>query len=228
MSTQQGIYATDGRALYTLTPDTGAFSAPTYFYNCDLTVVEITLDDTGAMYAAGFANGRAALYSVNPSNGACKVVRHFMLDASWSVGFLGNRLFGDESGTLVRMDTTSGMQTLVMAAATTKREGCDIVLRADGSAYVSALLDRTSPTPSNVLELIDPETGRVLQQFAIPDGTVLEGLAEAGGILYGFGRDGRVLRIALESGMVQLEPIVTLGGPARFTGAASMFAPSPR
>lgn len=228
VSTQQGIYATDGRVLYTLAPDTGVFSASASFHGCDLNVVEITLDDTGGMYAAGFENGFGALYAVNASTGSCSTVRRFPTDASWSLGFLGKGLFGDESGSLVRLDTKNGMQTIVMATVSSKREGCDIVQRADGSTYLSVLLDRTSATPSNVLEWIDPEAGRVLEQYAIPDDTVLEGLAEAGGVLYGFGRDGRVFRIALEPGMVELRPIVTVGGPARFTGAASMFAPSPR
>jgi hypothetical protein len=227
VSLSEGIYATDGVNLFTLSPDTGVFSMPTALH-CDLPIVEITLDDLGKMYAAGYANGFAALYTVNASNGACNVVRRFTSEASWSLGFLGKGLFGDESGSLVKLDTTSGMQTVVNATLSSKREGCDIVQREDGSTYVSSILDRTSPTPSNVLEAIDPDTGMVLERLDIPDNAVMEGIAESSGILYGFGRDGLVQRIAVEEGGVKLAPVATTNGPKKFTGAASMRVTSPR
>lgn len=226
----QGIYATDGRALYTLSPETGAFSDRTPFVGCDLTVVEITLDDQGTMYAAGFESGVGALYTVDAANGRCTIVRRFPTDAPWSLGFLNKNLFGDEEGALVKLDTTNGMTTVVNATATvsSKREGCDIVQRSDGAMYLSALLDRTSPVPANVLEHVDPDTGLVIEQLDVPANMVIEGLAEAGGVLYGFLRDGRVFRIGLGSDMVELKLVTTSGGPLHFTGAASMTSSTPR
>jgi hypothetical protein len=228
VSLTEGIYATDGLALYTFSPDTGGFSDRTPFVQCDLRVVEITLDDKGAMYAAGFENGLGALYQVDAPTGKCTAVRRFPTDAPWSLGFLNKNLFGDEAGALVRLDTTSGMETVINATVSSKREGCDIVQRADGSTYLSALLDRTSPVPANVLEHIDPDTGLVFEQLDVPAGMVMEGLAEAGGVLYGFFRDGRVFRIGLDADTVQLKIVTTSGGPLHFTGAASMLASTPR
>lgn len=220
----EGITATDGTALWTFSPDTGAFSDRRAFWACDLQVVEITLDDKGAMYAAGFQNGQGALYQVD-SNGKCTAVRKFPTEAPWSVGFLNKKLFGDEAGALVRLDTTNGMETVVNATVSSTREGCDIVQRADGATYLSALLDRTSPIPANVLERIDPDTGIVLQQLDVPANMVIEGLAEAAGVLYGFLRDGRVFRIGVDNDdTVQMKMVTTSGGPPHFTGAASMIA----
>lgn len=232
VTTSQGIYATDGAKLFTLDVASGVFSEPTYLH-CDLEIVEITIDDAGVMYAAGFDRGLAALYTINASNGACNAVRRFPIDAPWSLGFLGKGflgkgLFGDEAGTLVKLDTSNGMATVINATLSTKREGCDIVQSSDGSTYVSALLDRTSPTPANVLETIDPDTGNLLERVAIPNAAVMEGLAESNGVLYGFGRDGVVQRITVESGAAKLTPMSTTNGPARFTGAASMLVSLPR
>jgi len=221
------MYATDGRALYRVSIVTGFFSQATYFQGCDLNVVEITLDDAGTMYGAGFQSGQAALYRIDPVSGACKVVTRFATDAPWSVGFLRQTLFGDESGAFVVLDTSSGMRTLVMPVMQSVREGCDIVLGTDGATYVSAVVDRTAVTPTNVLQSIDPETARVLSSFTLPQGLVLEGLATARGSMYGFSRDGRVLRVTIDAD-VTLDPVTTHGGPPHFTGAASMPSTTPR
>jgi hypothetical protein len=222
------MYATDGRSLYRLTVPTGTFTQPIAFRGCDLDVVEITLDDAGAMYGAGYENGQAALYRIEPTTGQCAVVREFRTDGRWSLGYVHQSLLGEEAGALVVFNAMNGTRTAVMPAMGTVREGCDIVLGYDGTAYVSALLDRTSPSPVNVIDAIDPTSTMLLRRFTLPLGTILEGLATADGSMYGFARDGRVLRVSFEDNDVRLEPLVTFDGPAHFTGAASIAIAAPR
>jgi len=223
------VYATDGRTLYALDTLAMEFGAGVPLAGCDLTVVEITQNDAHEMYGAGFDDGRAALYQINPETGACRVVSRFATAAPWAVGFGLARsvtepasLLGDEGGSLVLMDAAKGTRTAMLQVPTLGRSGCDIDVAGDGSAYLSELVDWRDPSSANVLESVDPSTGRVLATYAITSGIVLEGLARWGGTLYGFGRDGRVAAVSVEGGTAHLGFLATRGGPTHFTGAASV------
>lgn len=220
------MYATDGHSLVRLSLRTRTFSRPVSFHGCDLAVVEITLDDAGVMFGAGYERGRAALYRIDAETGECVVVKQFQTEGQWSVGFLHKTLVAVESSGYVLIDAMNGNRTTITPAPTAMmREGGDIVLGTDGSAWMSEL---TRSPDTSFLERIDPDTGRILQQFALPEGIILEGLATADDMLYGFTTDGRVLRVSVDMGIVTLAPIATFDGPAHFTGAASIAVTPPR
>ena len=223
------VYATDGRSLYALDTSKLEFGAPLPLTGCDLTVVEITQNDRHEMYGAGFDDGRAALYQIDPSSGSCRVVSRFTTAAPWAVGFglapsvtEQAALLGDEGGSFVLLDATKGTPTTVLQVPTLGRSGCDIDVAGDGSAYLSELVDWRDPASANVLESVDPSTGRVLGTYTLASGIVLEGLAHWGGLLYGFGRDGRVVAVAFDGAAASLTFVPTHGGPAHFTGAAAV------
>lgn len=223
------VYATDGRSLYALDTSSLEFGAAVPLAGCDLAVVEITQNQAHEMYGAGFDDGRAALYQIDPGTGACRVVSRFATSAPWAVGFGLARsvtepasLLGDEGGSLVLMDAAKGTRTAMLQVPTLGRSGCDIDVAGDGSAYLSELVDWREPGSANVLESVDPSTGRVLATYAIAPGIVLEGLARWGGTLYGFGRDGRVAAVSVEGDTARLTFVSTRGGPSHFTGAASI------
>ena len=223
------VYATDGRSLFALDTSRLEFGAPMALVGCDLTVVEITQNERHEMYGSGFDDGRAALYQIDPSSGSCRVISRFTTAAPWAVGFglapsvtEPGALLGDEGGSLVLLDATKGTRTTVLQVPTLGRSGCDIDVAGDGSAYLSELVDWRDPASANVLESVDPSTGRVLRTYALASGIVLEGLARWGGTLHGFGRDGRVVAVAFEGDAARLTFVPTHGGPAHFTGAASV------
>lgn len=226
------VYATDGRSLYSLDTSRLEFGVPMALAGCDLPVVEITQNEHRDMYGAGFEDGRAALYEIDPATGACHVVSRFATPAPWAVGFGLARtvteqaaLFGDEGGSLVLLDAAKGTRTAVLQVPRLGRSGCDIDVAGDGSAVLSELVDWRDPASVNVLEAVEPATGRVLRTYALAAGTVLEGLAHWGGTLYGFGRDGRVVAVSFEGAAARLTFVPTHGGPAHFTGAASIARP---
>ena len=74
------------------------------------------------------------------------------------------------------------------------------------------------------LQRIDPRTGVVRDSFVVASGDPLDGLVEADGALIGFTHAGKVVRLSVVGGAVEIAPIATTGGPATFTGAASAWA----
>jgi hypothetical protein len=222
-SPSSDIYATDGRSLLTLSAVTGAFSQVAPFVGCDLTVVEITINETGEMFAAGFQDGRAALYQVDPRTAACTVVgKRFTTSAPWAVGFLANeRLVGDAAGSVMLLDAVQGTQAILGIGAQSRESARDIVVAPSGKTYVSSLLDWSDPASANVLEEIDPKTGTVLQSTDLGGGEVIEGLAVWDGDIHGFGANGTVFILNVSPTSVTRVPIPTTHGPAHLTGAAS-------
>jgi len=219
------VYATDGHALFTFSPVTATFSKPTVFRGCDLTVVEISVDDRGEMYAAGFDAGRAALYRVDPATARCTFLSRVTSSAPWAVGLLPNAetLVGASAGPLVLIDPApKAMTTLSNPSQESAR---DIVVAPSGTTYVSMLLDWTDPSSKNVLEEIDPGTGSVLRSSDLGGGEVIEGLAVWDGETHGFGSDGSVFVLDVEAAPVTRTPVSTANGPLHFTGAASYPRP---
>ncbi len=192
-------------------------------------MVEITENAQARMYAAGFYEGRAALYEVDPSSGVCHAVSRFSTRAPWALGFVPSsspsqpgRLMGDESGSLMLLNPTKGTRITFAPLQSSDQEGCDIVVAPDGATYVSVLADWTNPDAQNVLQQVDPLTGQVIRDYPLAAGEVLEGLAYAGDTLYGFGAGGGVFAMSVGDGTVTSSRLAVQGGPAHFTGAASV------
>lgn len=220
------VYATDGRSLYELAPSTMTFGDPIALAGCDLEVVEITENDHGEMWAAGFERGKAALYRVDARTGACTVLSKFETSAPWAIGFLpqstgAQRLLGELSSGLTLLDATRGSGIQLVPSPVSLRAACDIVVGPDGEAYVSSVTDWTDATSPNVLERVDPVTGNVEATFTIDAGSVIDGLAVWAGAMYGFARDGSVEQLGIDGARVTRTPVVALHGPKKFTGASS-------
>ncbi len=227
MVSTSDVYATDGRALYRLTTSTMTFGDPMALVGCDLNVVEITENEHGEMYAAGFERGKAALYKVDARTGACTVLSKFSTDAPWAIGFLpqsangAQRLLGELSSGLTLLDATHGTSVLLAPTPVSRRAACDIVVGPDGDAYVSSVVDWTDDSSANLLEQVDPVSGNVKATFVIDPGAVIDGLATWQGALYGFARDGSIQSLSLEAGRVSRVSLPTIHAPKSFTGASS-------
>ncbi len=219
------MYATDGRSLYSLSLASMTFGEPIRLVGCDIDIVEITENDHGEMWAAGFETGKAALYRVDPRTGDCTVLSKFATDAPWAIGFLpqstgSQRLLGALSSGLSLLDATRGSSIQLVPTTVSRRAACDIVMGADGSAYVASVIDWTDPSSPNVLERVDPITGSVTATFAIDPGSLIDGLAVWSDAMYGFTRDGHVQRLTI-SDHVTRTPVTVSRAPKAFTGASS-------
>lgn len=202
------------------------FGNATPLVGCDIDVVEITENDHGEMWAAGFSNGKAALYRVDPHTGECTVLSKFVTDAPWAIGFLPQttgpqRLLGELSSGLSLLDATRGSSIQLVPASVSRRAACDIVIGADGDAYVSSVTDWTDPSSPNFLERVDPITGSVSATFTIDRGSIIDGLAVWDDAMYGFTRDGSVQRLTIVDDHVTRTPVTVSRAPKGFTGASS-------
>lgn len=220
-----GIVATDGARLYDFDAVTAQFGPGRPLAGCDLPIVELTRRERGELFAAGWAHGVGALYRVRET-GECFATARFSIGSSWAIAFVpppsglvSGTLIGDEGGRLVTIDVL-GAQTEILKRPTMGQVTGDIVVTADGDAWrsLSDALGRVS------LQRIDPRTGVVRDSFVVASGDPLDGLVEADGALIGFTHAGKVVRLSVVGGAVEIAPIATTGGPATFTGAASAWA----
>lgn len=219
------VYATDGRSLYSLGKASMTFGDGLRLAGCDIGIVEITQNDRGEMWAAGFEEGNAALYRVDPRTGECTVLSKFATDAPWAIGFLpqstgSQRLLGELSSGLSLLDATRGSSIQLVPTPLSRRAACDIVMGTEGFAYVASVLDWTDRTSPNLLERVDPITGSVNRTFAIDAGSIIDGLAVWSDAMYGFTRDGHVERLTITDHVTRT-PVTVSRAPKGFTGASS-------
>lgn len=219
-----GIVATDGARLYDFDASAGQFGAGRPMVGCDLPIVELTRRERGELFAAGWAHGIGALYRVRET-GECFATARFSIASSWAIAFVPppsgvvtGTLIGDEGGRLVAIDVL-GAQTEILKRPTMGQVTGDIVVTADGDAWRSL----SDAFGSVSLQRIDPRTGVILDSFVVATGDPLDGLVEGDGALIGFTHAGKVERLTIVGGVLEIAPLVTSGGPPTFTGAASAW-----
>jgi hypothetical protein len=221
------VYATDGAQLYQLDVLSRTFTALPPLVGCTFSVVELAMSDRSGLYAAGQSAGKAALYQIDPRTGRCTLAASFDAAAPLALSFVpstdaaGEALVAYGSGSLVRFDAMLGWSGAVPSIPMAPRS-CAMVSLPGGPTLVSMVEHDGTAAAANVIAEVDPRTGQTLDvRGTIPGPRVLEGLAIGGMALYGFSDRGEVLRLSFGSGKVDVVPIPTTGGPARFTGAAS-------
>ncbi len=212
------VFAESPNTLFTLDPDTKAFSKVGDFQGCN-GVIDIALDKDGVMYATT-SNG---LWNINPQTAACTHISTGNYPNSLSLVPKGTvdpneeALVGYNGAIYVRIDKTTGAVSQIGSLGNNGYASSgDIVSVIGGGTYLTV----NGNDCNDCIIQVNPTTGAMMNMIGHLDHQSVFGLAFWAGAAYGFDDTGNLFQIDLTNGMTTAIPKAGLD-VMQFWGAGS-------
>ncbi|HEY3448594.1 MAG TPA: hypothetical protein VGK67_19715 [Myxococcales bacterium] len=192
------VYGHSSGTLYELDPTTKAVTVVGAFSGCS-DVIDQALDKDSTLYATAFDG----LYRIDAANAQCTLVSSGTYPNSLSFVPAGTldpnveALVGYNGSDYVRIDTTTGVVTIVGALTGGHSSSGDIVSVKGGATFLTVKGPGCDDCPIKV----NPKTGDLLENLGSIGYTDVFGLAYWAGKVYGFTDGGKMFEVSPKAGL---------------------------
>jgi hypothetical protein len=197
------VFAHSPDTLYKLDPNTKQVTVVGPFQGCTQ-VIDIALDKDGVMYGTTFGG----LFRIDKTSAACTHIADGSYPNSLSFVPKGTvdpnveALVGYNGATYVRIDTTTGQETVIGGISGGYASSGDIVSVIGGGTYLTV---NGNGCADCIIE-VDPKTGDMKKMIGPLGHSSVFGLAFWGGVAYGFDAFGELFQIDLTNGTSTVIP----------------------
>ena len=216
------VFAHSDDTLYRLDPTTNQVTVVGPFSGCT-GVIDIAIDQNGVMFATTFDG----LYRVDSATAKCSFIASGAYPNSLSFVPKGTvdpnaeALVGYEGTTYVRIDTTSGLRSVIGSLGESGYASSgDVVSVIGGGTYLTV---NGNGCDDCIIE-VDPKTGGLVKMIGPLGFSSVYGLAFWGGTAYGFDDAGDLFSIALPTSKTTLIDVPNKPAGLSYYGAGSTTA----
>lgn len=217
------VFGHSSKTLYRLDPKTKGVTQVGDFDGCT-SIIDIALDEGSNIYGASYN----ALYKIDKATAKCTQLATGAYPNSLSFVPKGTvdpaeeALVGYEDSDYVRIDTKTGVKSVIGSLGGGLRSSGDIVSVKGGKTYLT-VKGTTKCSTNDCLVEVNPTTGGVVKDWGSIEHKNVFGLSFWGGKLYGFNEAGDLFEVTFGTSQLATTIIPMPGKPSglSFWGAGS-------